>query len=150
MASQGSDLYQCLLRVDFVEKHALVETMKDDRRKTKSTTNFMSDESWSGETLRKELDQSFSAILASSALNALFLALRIHFTSEMSSSVDLRITAMSINASAARLSALSLRKTKARSRRTCASAIGIAARIPGARRGTVEVRPVVDLAGLSE
>src|SRR6202451_3158014 len=82
----------------WAENAALVETMKDDRRKTKSTTNFMSDESWSGETLRKELDQSFSAILASSALNALFLALRIHFTSEMSSSVDLRITAMSINA----------------------------------------------------
>ncbi len=29
-------------------------------------------------------------------------------------------------------------------------AIGIAARIPGARRGTVEVRPVVELAGLQE
>ena len=29
-------------------------------------------------------------------------------------------------------------------------AIGIAARIPGARRGTVEVRPVVELAGLPE
>ena len=27
-------------------------------------------------------------------------------------------------------------------------AIGIAARIPGARRGTVEVRPVIELAGL--
>jgi hypothetical protein len=27
-------------------------------------------------------------------------------------------------------------------------AIGIAARIPGARKGTVEVRPVVDLPGL--
>jgi hypothetical protein len=29
-------------------------------------------------------------------------------------------------------------------------AIGIAARIPGARKGTVEVRPVLDLAGLPE
>jgi len=29
-------------------------------------------------------------------------------------------------------------------------AIGIAARIPGARRGTVEVRPVVELEGLPE
>jgi hypothetical protein len=29
-------------------------------------------------------------------------------------------------------------------------AIGIAARIPGARRGTVEVRPIVELAGLPE
>jgi hypothetical protein len=29
-------------------------------------------------------------------------------------------------------------------------AIGIAARIPGARKGTVEVRPVVELTGLPE
>ncbi|MDR3703606.1 MAG: YciI family protein [Candidatus Sulfopaludibacter sp.] len=29
-------------------------------------------------------------------------------------------------------------------------AIGIASRIPGARRGTVEVRPVIDLTGLPE
>ncbi len=29
-------------------------------------------------------------------------------------------------------------------------AIGIAARIPGARKGTVEVRPVIDLPGLPE
>ncbi len=29
-------------------------------------------------------------------------------------------------------------------------AIGIASRIPGARRGTVEVRPVIDLPGLPE
>lgn len=29
-------------------------------------------------------------------------------------------------------------------------AIGIAARIPGARRGTIEIRPVVELAGLPE
>ena len=27
-------------------------------------------------------------------------------------------------------------------------AIGIAARIPGARRGTIEIRPVIELAGL--
>ncbi len=30
------------------------------------------------------------------------------------------------------------------------AAIGVAARIPGARKGTVEVRPVVDLAGLPQ
>ena len=29
-------------------------------------------------------------------------------------------------------------------------AIGIAARIPGARRGTVEIRPVIELAGMPE
>jgi len=29
-------------------------------------------------------------------------------------------------------------------------AIGIAARIPGARRGTIEIRPVVELSGLPE
>ena len=29
-------------------------------------------------------------------------------------------------------------------------AIGIAARVPGARKGTVEVRPVLELAGLPE
>src|SRR5450631_132186 len=44
------------------------------------------------------------------------------------SSVDLCFTAMSMKARAARLRALSLRKTSARSRRTCASAIAIATR----------------------
>src|SRR5579864_8829377 len=42
------------------------------------------------------------------------------------SCVDLCFTAMSMNASAARLSALSLRNTRAKSRRTCTSAIGTA------------------------
>src|SRR5882724_9170482 len=41
--------------------------------------------------------------------------------------VDLCFTAMSMKARAARLSALSLRNTSARSRRTCASAMGMAA-----------------------